>query len=237
MQTRSVRTRRGLVRAGAEMFDRKGYAEATLEQIAASAGVTKGALYFHFASKDGLLDAVEECAQALLRDFAGAQRRQNAPPVQSLIDLTHLLARALRQDPVLRASFRIAVECAGGRPSAGDFHQSWTAEALDLLARARTQGLLREGQPREGLQTLVCAAVCGIAVLAVTGSPHLDPGRGTAGVWDQLLPVLVPATDLARYRTGPPEDAPAIGDADRAPAIGDADRAPAIGDADRVPVR
>ncbi|MFD7219399.1 ScbR family autoregulator-binding transcription factor [Streptomyces sp. NPDC059892] len=217
MQARSERTRRGLVRAGADMFDRKGYAEATLGQIAASAGVTKGALYFHFASKDGLVDAVEECARTLLRDFVGAQRQQNAPPVQSLIDLTHLLARALRQDPVLRASFRIAHECAGGRPSAGDFHQPWTTEARDLLVRARAQGLLRERQPWEGLQTLVCAAVCGIAVLAATGSPHLDAGCGTTGVWDQLLPALVPATDLARYRTGPPEDTPAAHDPDHAP--------------------
>ncbi|MER7715151.1 TetR family transcriptional regulator, partial [Streptomyces werraensis] len=31
-----------------------------------AAGMTKGALYFHFASKDGLVDAVQEQAHAVL---------------------------------------------------------------------------------------------------------------------------------------------------------------------------
>ncbi|WP_256105399.1 ScbR family autoregulator-binding transcription factor [Streptomyces sp. ODS05-4] len=208
MQSRSEHTRRRLVRAGAELFDRNGYAQATLGQIAASAGLTKGALYFHFSSKDGLVEAIEERAQGRLRDFVRRQREQRVPPVQSLIDLTHLLARTLHQDPVVRASFRIAQESAGRQPPGADFHQPYLAEAQALLGRARAEGALRDPHLAEGARALLSATVCGIAVLSATGSGHVEPGPGITGLWDRLLPTLVPAGDLARYRTHPPEDVP-----------------------------
>ncbi|QIP88254.1 TetR/AcrR family transcriptional regulator [Streptomyces sp. Tu 2975] len=116
MQARSERTRRRLVLAGAQMFDRYGYASATLGQIAGAAGMTKGALYFHFASKEGLADAVQERGRQLLCDFLQQQWEAGAAPLQSLIDLTHWLADALYQDPVVRAGLRITNERAGRTP-------------------------------------------------------------------------------------------------------------------------
>ncbi|WSQ06489.1 TetR family transcriptional regulator [Streptomyces sp. NBC_01231] len=92
MRDRSERTRRRLVRASVQMFDLTGCASSTLAQIAEAAGLTKGALYFHFASKDGLADAVQEQGHTVLRDFVSAQRVAGVPPVQALIDMTHWLA-------------------------------------------------------------------------------------------------------------------------------------------------
>ncbi|MFF9512299.1 TetR family transcriptional regulator [Streptomyces sp. NPDC014724] len=76
MQARSRRTCQRLVHAGAEMFNRNGYANATLGQIAGAAGMTKGALYFHFASKDGLADAVQERGRAMVQDSSGSTGRR-----------------------------------------------------------------------------------------------------------------------------------------------------------------
>ena len=201
MQARAARTRNKLVRAGAELFDRKGYAQATLAQIAESAGLTKGALYFHFASKDALVEDIEEQAQSLLRDFIRTQKEHGTSPVQALIDLTHLLAHTLHQDPVVRASYRISHEGAGRQPSIADFHTPWIAEALTLLEEACAQGQLREHQPRARAETMLSTMVCGIGVLAAADSPRLQLTRGVAELWDQLLPTLVPERDLDVYRT------------------------------------
>ena len=66
-QDEHVRTR--LLNAAVRVFDRKGYAGASVREIAEMAGVTKPALYYHFGSKEGVLLAVLRQAQ---QEFAGA---------------------------------------------------------------------------------------------------------------------------------------------------------------------
>ncbi|MER7056830.1 MULTISPECIES: ScbR family autoregulator-binding transcription factor [unclassified Streptomyces] len=199
MQARSERTRRRLVRAGARMFDRNGYASASLEQIADAAGVTKGALYFHFASKDGLADAVQEQAHAVLRDFVHRQREAGVPAVQSLIDTSHWLTRVLHEDPVVRAGLRITDECTGRQPPVADVRQAWTSEVLRLVTRARKAGELREHLGAQGPETALSAAVCGLAVLSGAGEHPDGPGLRVAALWEFLLPALVPAEHVGRY--------------------------------------
>ena len=55
-----------LIGAAIEVFNRKGYNGATTEDIAREAGVTKGAIYFHFKSK-------EDIFMAVVRETAGRQ--------------------------------------------------------------------------------------------------------------------------------------------------------------------
>ncbi|MFI1734582.1 ScbR family autoregulator-binding transcription factor [Streptomyces acidicola] len=199
MQARSERTRRRLVRAGARMFDQHGYASASLEQIADAAGMTKGALYFHFASKDRLADAVQEQAHVVLRDFAHRQREAGAPAVQSLIDISHWLTRALHEGPLVRAGLRITDECTGRQPPVTDVRQAWITEVLRLVCRAREAGELRERLGAEGPETALPAVVCGLAALSRAGA---DPGelrRRTVALWEFLLPALVPAEHVGRY--------------------------------------
>jgi AcrR family transcriptional regulator len=65
-------TRARLLRAAVCVFDRKGYAAASVREIVEIAGVTKPALYYHFGSKEGVLTAV---LQAAAREFASATER------------------------------------------------------------------------------------------------------------------------------------------------------------------
>src|SRR2546423_9985142 len=51
-------TRLAILQAAASIFARSGVSAATLEDIAAEAGVTKGALCWHFHSKDDLVSAI-----------------------------------------------------------------------------------------------------------------------------------------------------------------------------------
>jgi AcrR family transcriptional regulator len=63
-----------LIKAAQKVFARKGYAGATTEEIARAAGLTKGALYFHFKSKGDIFFAVikeinENISEAMLSSF------------------------------------------------------------------------------------------------------------------------------------------------------------------------
>jgi AcrR family transcriptional regulator len=51
-------TRAKLIAAGRKAFAEKGYADASMDDFTAEAGLTRGALYHHFGDKKGLLQAV-----------------------------------------------------------------------------------------------------------------------------------------------------------------------------------
>ena len=59
-EARSARTRGALLDAARRLFGEKGFAATGREEIAAEAGVTRGALYHHFSSKTELAAAVVE---------------------------------------------------------------------------------------------------------------------------------------------------------------------------------
>ncbi len=65
---RSAATRDALVAAGRELFGARGYAEVGTEEVVRAAGLSRGALYHHFADKAELfaavLQSVEEMANS-----------------------------------------------------------------------------------------------------------------------------------------------------------------------------
>lgn len=65
---RSARTRAALLAAARELFAEKGFAQTGREEIAERAGVTRGALYHHFASKTEVAAAVVDQLEAELVD-------------------------------------------------------------------------------------------------------------------------------------------------------------------------
>lgn len=66
----AARTRAAIVEAARRTFGRHGLAHATLDQVAAEAGVSKGAIYWHFRGKRGLFQAVREAVSLPLLDRA-----------------------------------------------------------------------------------------------------------------------------------------------------------------------
>ena len=66
-------TRANLVVAARELFGERGYADTSIEEVVARAGLTKGAVYHHFDGKEGLFRAVFEQVYREVTDQAAAQ--------------------------------------------------------------------------------------------------------------------------------------------------------------------
>ncbi|MEU7555705.1 ScbR family autoregulator-binding transcription factor [Streptomyces sp. NPDC044571] len=187
-QERAARTRETLIRSAAEIIDREGFAVASLAAISTLAGVSNGALHFHFASKAALADAVEGAALARLFAVTDAALPPGTSRVQLLVDVTHGLARALRGDVVLRAGFELSVEAA--RPAQTDLSRCWQRWVEDLLARAAAEGELHPAVDAQDGVAAVVAATVGFEVLGARDAVWLAAATVTR-FWRLLLPTLV----------------------------------------------
>jgi TetR/AcrR family transcriptional regulator, acrAB operon repressor len=105
----AAETRRALLRAALGVFSQRGYSATTLEQVARAAGVTRGAVYWHFESKAALY-------RALLQEYgdrAGPIMQRAAAEGGDFLAicgriLAHLLA-SLEEDPELRAVMELTL--------------------------------------------------------------------------------------------------------------------------------
>lgn len=200
-QERAVRTREALIRAAAETFDRDGFTVASLAKISSRAGVSSGALHFHFASKAALADAVEEAAAAVLRTITHQRVRPGPSRLQHLIDVTHRLARALRDDVVLRAGFELSGE-ANRRPHT-DLRACWQTWVEEEVQKSEDRGELCEDVPPGRVTSTVVAATAGFEVLGARDAAWLSPVT-IAEFWRLVLPTLASEAVLADLTTGEP---------------------------------
>jgi AcrR family transcriptional regulator len=78
-------TRRQIETVAAELFYRRGYGATSVREILAALGMTPGALYNHFRSKEELLYSIASrtCAE-LERQLAAAMRRGDGEPAREL---------------------------------------------------------------------------------------------------------------------------------------------------------
>ena len=83
---RSRRTRRALLDAGRAVFADAGYARTTTGELVQRAGVTRGALYYHFQDKTALFKAVfEEVYQESLQAMRTCMARAEGDPWDQLL--------------------------------------------------------------------------------------------------------------------------------------------------------
>jgi AcrR family transcriptional regulator len=98
---RGEATRQELVEAATRLFAERGYEDTSIEAVLGEAGVSRGALYHHFAGKEALFEAVLEevergVAQAVVDAVAGV-----TDPVAALREGTKAWLE-LTTDPVVR---------------------------------------------------------------------------------------------------------------------------------------
>ncbi|MFI5687551.1 ScbR family autoregulator-binding transcription factor [Streptomyces sp. NPDC051636] len=192
-QERAVRTRRSLIQAAAEVFAEVGFVPASLGAISQRAGVSNGALHFHFANKSMLAEAVEaEAAETVRRLTEAAQARQR-DPLQSVVDATHELMAVLDQDVVVRGGFELAGDIA--RRTKSPLRKEWQRWVEDSLRRAERGGVLAEGVSWGDAARVIVAATVGLEVLGGRDASWLSQQNVTR-FWELLLPRLTGRRDL-----------------------------------------
>jgi AcrR family transcriptional regulator len=172
--------REELLTAALRVFARRGYREAGVDEIAAEAGYSKGALYWHFSGKHELLVAlIDERIDAPMRELVALLA--SAPPDRDMsVEGTREFARQLGEqreatmlareywslairDPELRARY-LARET-----------ELRTALAAALTARARHLGTPEMPVPAEDVARIVMSIAGGLAIDELTEPGSVRP--------------------------------------------------------------
>ncbi|MEE1753359.1 ScbR family autoregulator-binding transcription factor [Streptomyces sp. SP18CS02] len=192
MQERAVQTRKAILRAAAEVFDETGYDGAGITKILARAGVTQGAMYFHFKSK-------EELARAVMLEQASDVRLPESPDgLRQLVDVTLALAKELQSNVLLRAGVRLAVDPSGPAHHDDSIYGWWAERFREELVAAREKGEVRADLDTEEFAQTLVGAYTGTQILSQIASGRKDLPRRIVSLWRYLLPGIATAEGLER---------------------------------------
>ncbi|MDH6112141.1 AcrR family transcriptional regulator [Kitasatospora sp. MAP12-15] len=193
-QERGIRTRRVILEAAASVFDEFGYEAATIAEILARAHLTKGALYFHFSSKEELARGVLD--EAVTTDGVLSQTYR----LQELVDTAMALAYRLPREPLLSASIRLSVD-KKARAMFGTRWPDWISLLAGLIQQAKENGEVLAHVVPTDTARLVVGAWTGVELVAEGLPEEYSLESEIAQLFDHLLPgIAVPAV-LARLDT------------------------------------
>ena len=106
-QARSEATRQRIVNAAVELFSEVGYQATGLGDIIERAQLTKGALYYHFDSKEALATAIiEEGADIALRAFRSISD-PSSPALENMIHGIFVVADLTTSDKMVRTGTQL----------------------------------------------------------------------------------------------------------------------------------
>ncbi|MFI1620482.1 ScbR family autoregulator-binding transcription factor [Streptomyces lydicus] len=196
-QDRAIRTRRVILEAAASVFDEQGYDRATIAEVLERAGVTKGALYFHFASKEQLALAVLE---EQVVDIAVEPQKIK---LQEFVDAGQVLAYRLRRDPIQRGAARLAVEQGSNHLDRKQSMISWTRFVEGLLNEARARGEILESIVVRDTAELFVGAFAGLQMMSHAMTNQADLSHRLTVFFEHTLPSIAVPAVLAKLNLDP----------------------------------
>jgi AcrR family transcriptional regulator len=169
-QVRSEVTRRKILDAAIDVFGEVGYAAAAWGTIIERTGMTKGALYHHFDSKESLAsDIIDEGSDALLAAFRNACG-PGSPALENMIHGTFAIANVIGVDKTARAAEQLTAVLSGFNEAAARSYTHWVEEMAGQARRAIAEGDLRDDVDPELVSQAIVGAMIGMRLLTISMS-------------------------------------------------------------------
>ncbi|MFV0427622.1 MAG: ScbR family autoregulator-binding transcription factor [Beutenbergiaceae bacterium] len=186
-QQQRAKTRAAVIRVAAEEFDQRGYAAVALSDIAARLDVTKGAVYYHFASKATLASAVVDTYFSAWENLVEEVSSQGLRGIEALRALSIRVAESYRDDVGVRAPLRLMREADVISIDLPTPFLPWIETVSRHLGEAQAAGEVRQGIDADGVAWQVVAGFFGAQEISrqLTGSADLV--ERIAALWDVIL--------------------------------------------------
>jgi AcrR family transcriptional regulator len=199
-QARSEATRQKIINAAVDLFSEVGYAAAGLGDIIERAEMTKGALYYHFDSKESLATAIiDEGGTMLLRAYQGI-RESSAPALESMIHGLFVSANLLGTDKLARTGTQLLRALGEFSEAAARTYGAWVDELAKTARQAQAEGDMRADIDPAAVGELVAGAMIGAESISSAMSAAGDLILRVTRSWEILLCAVATEESLPYFR-------------------------------------
>jgi AcrR family transcriptional regulator len=170
-------TREYLLQAAAQVFAQRGFHAATLDEVAAAAGFTKGAVYSNFKNKEDLFLALLE--DAYTRELTALKEtiaHSDIPPEARIGDFVALVGREFDRVPNMGALYLefhlYALRNPAARARLNELEQEDIRAIAEILEAEREERDIEIGEPVERTARIIVALFRGIGMMR-TANPEV----------------------------------------------------------------
>lgn len=197
LQARAEATRRRIIDSAVELFDERGYGETGLADILQRAGVSKGAFYYHFDSKEAVASAVIGEYQRRNTERVLDAIDRTAPLLERIIIASFASADMINSEKIAQIGNQLLQALGQVSSVAPRVYSEWTTEFVDNLAKA-----IQQVGPRDGVDTSEVAEAMWAAVLGchlMSSALDREPRQRLARVWRCMLRATIAEPAQAHY--------------------------------------
>ncbi|MFN3007750.1 ScbR family autoregulator-binding transcription factor [Mycolicibacterium wolinskyi] len=199
-QARSGVTRRKIITAAVDVFSEMGYPATGLGEIIERAEMTKGALYYHFDSKESLAEAIIDESGATMLAALRSITESASPALENIIHGMFVVCDFSRTDKVAEIGIQLLRTFTGINEVAKRIYTSWLDELTEQMGKAAAEGDLRTDLDVQAVADVILGSVLGAEALSRAGVTDLDLRQRVARTWELLLPSIVSEESLGYFR-------------------------------------
>lgn len=201
------RTRELLLKAGYREVYRSGFQSASIDTILAGANVTKGALYYHFESKEALGYAIiDEVVSTFPRDrwLLPLEQSEHKDPIDALIDIVQSIPARPRDlkggCPLVNLAQEMSQLDEQFRKRLETIFRAWQEGIAMALRRGQSQGRVRRDLVPDETASFLIAMVEGYEVLAKNAQDVKVWNAGIRNIVEWLQSLRAPRLSGKRRR-------------------------------------
>lgn len=197
--------RRDLLRAAIDCFAKYGYAATSIDRIAKAAGVTKGAVYYHFKDKEEMLlesvrNRISQFERRVVQEVEVA-----GPAGDALRELARICFEHATRSNHRRLIVTLMVEALDTHPALERLFRQMMRRFRsflgDIVRSGQRRGEFRQDVDARLVAELFAGAVMGVEIQYYQDPKHFDLGRALHAYAEQFLQWLAPPLDGARRTT------------------------------------
>jgi AcrR family transcriptional regulator len=165
--------------AALELFIENGFAATRVEDIARRAGLSKGAVYLYFSSKEQILEGIVRRAVVPIAEHALSFVRNYEGDPRTVITLVLKMVGGKLSDPKLLAIPKVIFRELAGFPELAQMYRREVLDQVipvieDLLRRGIDQGYLRPVDPELTIRSIIGPVIIHVAMQEVFGIQPRD---------------------------------------------------------------
>lgn len=196
-QSRAQATRQTIIDAAVELFADRGYGETALTDITKRAGVTTGAFYYHFPSREAVATAIVRQGWPKAVEVLDHHLKAPGPGLENVIAMTFALSELMKRDMTVWVANHLnqgfAEFSREGRDGFKKRAQTFTAKVAGTLNRNE----IRDDFTEEQVGNLVWIAVHGCHLLSDAMSDNVFDRLALS--WRTMLAAIAPEESLHHY--------------------------------------